>query len=296
MITLNLEKPEYETNKFFDYSMENKMYKLSFSSNKQYFLKENLKNIIDDISLYFVNHFDYFVILCNLLNLEGINLKIIDFYCHKYEKKWYISLCLSKYKVKYHYAPLLTCFIIGNKIDVLLKDKSIICTFLNLIFYKHLFEDGIYDKIINNLELITYDMNTPNFKRKNIKSSDGYTIISFTKDSKNIKIRGYYKTKEEAEKRCNKLNNIGENVYICENACIPANDKKPFPIVNLNLLNKGNDGIVMNNEASDSLLVDTLHQYLFQNKKFNKQNQIFNFKIIICSLLILFLGIISYYL
>jgi hypothetical protein len=53
-----------------------------------------------------------------------------------------------------------------------------------------------------------------------------YLIVTFSKDPRGIKIRGYYKTLEEAEKSLHYLTNIGlKNIFICE-----YKDNKYIPI------------------------------------------------------------------
>ena len=45
-----------------------------------------------------------------------------------------------------------------------------------------------------------------------------YLIVTFSKDPRGIKIRGYYKTLEEAEKSLHQLRNIViKNIFICKN-------------------------------------------------------------------------------
>ena len=109
MLNLNLKDPKFELEQLYNISLKGKSRKLS--SNK--FLKENIRRILKEVSEYFVDNPNNFTILCNLLDLDGdgINLRLIDYYCHKYKKEWYISLCI-KYHVSYCYASILTCFTI----------------------------------------------------------------------------------------------------------------------------------------------------------------------------------------
>ena len=45
-----------------------------------------------------------------------------------------------------------------------------------------------------------------------------YLIVTISKDPRGIKIRGCYKTLEEAEKSLHQLTNIGiKNIFICKN-------------------------------------------------------------------------------
>jgi hypothetical protein len=159
MITLDLENPIYEENEF------NKLFDSSQINNFSYsYIRPNLNIIIKDVSEYFSNNIDNYLIMKDLINgvmgtyininkdnesdiISDISLRMIDYYCHKYEKEWYRNICL-KYKLSYNFMCSLSCFIKGNKIKVLLKDNFIELSFTNLIFYKHLFEDKIYDKIL----------------------------------------------------------------------------------------------------------------------------------------------------
>lgn len=155
MIELNLEKPKY--NKYLFHKLTIKGVKLKNYS----IIKRNLNEIIKELARYFVNNFDRFLTLSKLLNLEGINLRIIDYYCHKFKKEWYQKLC-QKYGTGYSYMPALTCFLIGEKIKVNIKNLYIELTFTNLIFYKHLFEDGLYGDILFKQDYIRNHINSKN--------------------------------------------------------------------------------------------------------------------------------------
>jgi hypothetical protein len=183
MINLNLKDPKFELEQLHNISLKGKSRKLS--SNK--FLKENIRKIIKDVSEYFVDNPNNFIILCNLLDLDGdgINLRLIDYYCHKYKKEWYISLC-RKYHVSYCYASILTCFITGGKIKAFIDNNSTELTIPNLIFYKHLFEDNIYTQIKNNQEKIIKEINTP--KKKNNDNIDKDKMMDILNASANFPI------------------------------------------------------------------------------------------------------------
>ena len=82
MLNLNLKNPQYELERLYNISLKGKSRKLS---NNQ-FLKANIRKIIKEVSEYFVDNPNNFIILCNLLDLngDGINLRLIDYYCHKH--------------------------------------------------------------------------------------------------------------------------------------------------------------------------------------------------------------------
>lgn len=159
MFTLNLENPTYEKSKLNELLENSKIDKYSYS-----YIRPNLNIIIKDVSEYFKNNINHYLIMIDLINgvlgsyinidkdnnsefIPDISLRMIDYYCHKYEKDWYRNMCL-KYRVPYNFMSPLSCFIKDKKIKVLLKDHTIELSFTNLIFYKHLFEDKIYDKIL----------------------------------------------------------------------------------------------------------------------------------------------------
>jgi hypothetical protein len=159
MIILNLENPTYERNKLNELLENSKIDKYSYS-----YIRPNLNIIIKDVSEYFKNNINHYLIMIDLINgvlgsyinidkdnnsefIQDISLRMIYYYCHKYEKEWYRNLCL-KYRIPYNFMSPLSCFIKDKKIKVLLKDHTIELSFTNLIFYKHLFEDKIYDKIL----------------------------------------------------------------------------------------------------------------------------------------------------
>ena len=166
MITLDIENPIYYKNKFDELFNNSKINYCSHS-----YIRPNLDNIIKDVSEYFSNNINNYLIMKDLIDgalgpiinininnntseiLNDISLRMIDYYCHEYEKEWYRNMCL-KYKLSYNFMSPLSCFIRGNKIKVLLKDNAIELSFTNLIFYKHLFEDKIYEKIsLNKIKL-----------------------------------------------------------------------------------------------------------------------------------------------
>ena len=159
MFILNLENSTYEKSKLNELLDNSKIDKHSYS-----YIRPNIKSILKDVSDYFKNNIKKYLIMIDLINcvlgsyinidkdnnsefIPDISLRMIDYYCHKYEKEWYRNMCL-KYKLPYNFMSPLSCFIKDKKIKVLLKDHIIELSFTNLIFYKHLFEDKIYDKIL----------------------------------------------------------------------------------------------------------------------------------------------------
>lgn len=155
MIQLDLKNPSYD--KFLFENIIIKRKKLS----KYPIIKKNLDFLINDISNYFVKNYDRFLTLVKILSLTGINLRYIDYYCHNFRKKWYQKLC-NKYGTVYCYMPALTCFLIGPKIKVNIGKVYLDLTFANLIFYKHLFQDGIYSEILVNKNSIRKHLNQKN--------------------------------------------------------------------------------------------------------------------------------------
>jgi hypothetical protein len=151
------------------------------------------KSIIKNISEYFVNNYKNFIILKYLIDGEGISLKMIDYYCHKYEKDWYSLLC-QKYHTLYSYNTKLSCFIKGEKVNVFLNDMHIYLNLNCLLFYKHLFEDKVYEKIIKKKDILHKEVNiiwqkaqkTYNKKKYNNTEQSNNIKITFKTDDKNI--------------------------------------------------------------------------------------------------------------
>ena len=243
MIELNLEKPIF--NKYLFHKLMIKRIKLEDYG----IIRKNLNKIINELARYFVNNFDRFLTLSKLLNLKGINLRLIDYYCHKFQKKWYQKLC-QKYGTRYSYMPALTCFLIGEKIKVNIKNVYIELSFANLIFYKHLFEDGLYSDIlfrqdyirnhinsknqirpvspvnlekrnkilqINNKLLIPFEFD--NNKNKYVSTKkinfdhqiEGYCLLSLYQNG--FKIRGFYPDIQPAVKKLELLENNDVTLY-----------------------------------------------------------------------------------
>lgn len=186
MLNLNLKNPQYELERLYNISLKGKS-KGSYKLSTNQFIKANIRKIIKEVSEYFVDNPNNFIILCNLLDLngDGINLRLIDYYCHKHKKEWYKSLC-KKYHVLYCYASILTCFITGDKIKVFIDNNFTELTIPNLIFYKHLFEDNIYTQINNNQEKIIKEINTP--KNKNNNKIDKDKMMDILNASANFPI------------------------------------------------------------------------------------------------------------
>lgn len=243
MIELNLEKPKY--NKYLFHKLTIKGRNLEDYGK----IKRKLNEIIKELARYFVNNFDRFLTLSKLLNLKGINLRIIDYYCHKFEKDWYRNLC-QKYGTGYNYMPALTCFLIGEKIKVNIKNVYIELAFTNLIFYKHLFEDGLYADILFKQDYIRNHLKSKNQirpespiileKRKKILQINNKLLVPFefdeTKDTyistkqikfdhqiegycliflyqNGFKIRGFYHDIESAIKKLELVENNNIILY-----------------------------------------------------------------------------------
>ena len=102
-----------------------------------------------------------------------------------------------------------------------------------------------------------------------------YLIVTFSKDPMGIKIRGYYKTLEEAEKSLHQLTNMGlKNIFICKNEYFKNNidnykDNKLIPI----------ELETFNNNTLEQKITNTI--------------KISNFKIIVLPILIVFILILT---
>ena len=165
-------------------------------------------------------------------------------------------------------------------------------------------------------------MNRPeksvNINSNSIEYVTGYTIFSvakkYSREIVGLKERGYFKTLEEAKKRYNILKNLGiESLYIGKNVVIKNKTQVEKKSENDLLLEKSNDTNIqkkfvrailekyIENLAEKSPLrvrLDPGPEIKYNNvlnDKINKPKQIINFKIISIPLLILFVGIISYY-
>ena len=206
MFILNLENPTYEESKLNELLDNSKIDKYSYS-----YIRPNIKSILKDVSDYFKNNIKKYLIMKDLIDgvlgsyininldkdsyseiIPDISLRMIDYYCHKYEKEWYRNICL-KYRLPYNFMCPLSCFVKDKKIKVILKDHVILLSFTNLIFYKHLFEDKIYEKIQDNKkDLDNQVLNLKKTINLNDNSSDEDSLdeINLNEDYINSQIVG----------------------------------------------------------------------------------------------------------
>jgi hypothetical protein len=113
------------------------------------FIKSNFHKIRNEIEIYFKNNNDDLSRMIQILKLDGLNMRIISYYCHNDKKEWYNDIC-CKYDVFYGYGTPLTCFIRKNKI--FLEEYEIYTTFMSLIFFMEYFKANIHNEILNNYD------------------------------------------------------------------------------------------------------------------------------------------------
>lgn len=182
------------------------------------YLKKNYKSILTDVVNYFKNNNDKFIILKKLCDDKidyELTLDIIDYHCKNNRNDWYRSIC-RKYNLRFDDRPILSPYKYSEILELHYKDHVVKLTLSNLIFFKHFFEDKIYDEI--NEKIVEID-------KLKLKSDEEEYVLLSTND-KGYKIRGYYKNKEEAVnnyEKIKKLDNLAK-LYLLKNKLL----KKPI--------------------------------------------------------------------
>jgi hypothetical protein len=182
------------------------------SIDKYVYLKKNFKNILKEVVNYFKNNTKKFIILKNLYddNIDyELTLDVINFYCKKYKKDWYRSVC-RKYNLRFGDRPILSPLKYSEIIELNYKDQKVKLTLSNLIFFKHFFEDGIYDELEKRLNDIDDNIVS------NLESDDDDDYLLISTHENGYKVRGCYKSKDEANDnyvKIKKLENI-KNLYV----------------------------------------------------------------------------------
>lgn len=183
------------------------------------YLKKNYKSILTNVVNYFKNNTNKFIILKKLYDDKidyELTLDIIDYYCKNNRNDWYRSIC-RKYNLRFGDRPILSPYKYSEILELHYKDHVVKLTLSNLIFFKHFFEDKIYDEI--NAKIKEID------EKLKLKSDEEEYVLLST-DDKGYKIRGYYKNKNDAinnYEKIKKLENL-DKLYVLKNNLL----KKPI--------------------------------------------------------------------